>query len=87
MIIADLDYLDFKPEASAMYLYGSGAVAISKFLADAYGSSTYTGTVVNNLVISRPYGSFAISSVNVTAIASGSNTFASASASSIASVS
>lgn len=87
MIIADLDYLDFRPEASAMYLHGSGAVAISKFLADAYGSSTYTGTVVNNLVISRPSGSLAISSARVTSIASGSNnTFAIASASSIASV-
>ncbi|MEG4323246.1 MULTISPECIES: hypothetical protein [unclassified Microcoleus] len=86
MIISDLDYLDSMPETSAMYLNGSGAVAISGFLATASGMSAYTGTVLNNLVINRPSGSFAISSANVISIASGGTVFASASASSISSV-
>ncbi len=87
MILSDLDYLDSIPEMTVIYLNGSGALAISGFSAAAFGSSTYTGGVFNNLAISHPYSSLAVSSVSVTSIASGSNTFAIASASSIASVS
>ncbi len=87
MIVSDLDYLDSLPEITAIYLNGGGALAISGFSAAAFGSSTYTGGVFNNLAISRPSGSLAVSSARVTSIASGSNTFAIASASSIASVS
>jgi hypothetical protein len=87
MIISDLDYLDSLPEMTAIYLNGSGALAISGFSAAAFGSSTYTGGVFNNLAISGPYGSLAISSVRVISMASGSNAFVIASAYSIASVS
>ncbi|WP_139295140.1 hypothetical protein [Planktothrix tepida] len=72
---------------TAIYLDGSGALAISGFSAAAFGSSTYTGGVFNNLAITRPYGSLAVSYARVTSIASGSNTCAIASACSIASVS
>jgi hypothetical protein len=87
MRISDLDYLNSVPETSALDLNGGGAVAIVRFSADAYGSATYTGTVVNNLAVASPYGSLAKSYVRVTAIASGDNTFVRASASSISSVS
>lgn len=87
MIISDLDYLGSIPETSAIYLNGGDAIAISGFVASAYGSSTSTGTVLNNLVISRPSGSVASSSIKVTAIASGLNVFATASASSTSVVS
>lgn len=87
MIISDLDYLDSIPEITVMRLNGSGVLAISGLSAVAIGSSTYTGCIFNNLAISRPYGSLAVSSVRAISIASGSNTFACASASSIASFS
>jgi hypothetical protein len=85
MIISDLDYLEPIPKITAIDLNGSGALTISGFSAVAFGSSTYTGGVFNNLAISRLCGALALSSVTVISIASGTNTFASASASSIAS--
>ncbi|MGM3305983.1 hypothetical protein ACSQ6I_08380 [Anabaena sp. WFMT] len=85
MIISDLDYLDFIPETSTIGLNGGGAIAISRFSAAAFGSSTYTGTVINNLASYQPNGSVASSSIRVISIASGGNTSSSASASSLSS--
>jgi hypothetical protein len=86
-IISDIDYLDSLPETSAMYLNGSAAIAFSTFSAIASGSATYTYAALKNLALSIPAISVASSEVQVTAIASGGNIFASASAASRAAVS
>jgi len=87
MIIADLNYLDQASETTSVNLRGGrrSAVAISSFWAVAFGSSTYTGTTVINQAGVRPNGSFASSSVQVTALSSDGSVAASASSSSFAS--
>ena len=87
MRISDLDYLESLSETHAMQLNGGGASAISQFLAQTFGNSTNTNAIVRNLAISAPDdNSIAISFVKETSIASGGNTFASASTSSYSAV-
>lgn len=85
MIISDLDYLDL--ETASVTLSGGrrSAVAMSSFWAVAFGSSTYTGTTLSNQSGVYPNGSFASSSVQVTAISSNGSVAASASSFSFAS--
>ncbi|KAF3888905.1 MULTISPECIES: hypothetical protein [Nostocales] len=88
MIISDLEYLEQIPEISAVSLInGGGAIAISGFSALAYGQFTNTSSRVNNRTVTGDRNSFASSSVSVTSVASGSNTFSNSSASSSAYVS
>ncbi|WP_017651506.1 hypothetical protein [Fortiea contorta] len=86
MLILDIDYLDTLSEASTIHINGSGkAFAISNFWVVALGGSTYAGAVANNQAFTGSQGSFASSSVQAFAAASGGNVFVSAA--SVASVS
>jgi hypothetical protein len=82
MIISDLSCLDSLSGTDAMYLYGGDAIAISRFSANAFGTSTNTSTFLRNFVRSGSGVSVATSSVRVSSTASGQNASVSSSASS-----
>lgn len=68
MIISDIDYLDSISETSAMHVNGGGsALAISEFLAQAYGDSTSVISYIRNRAVSQPRKSSASSSALVAA--------------------
>jgi hypothetical protein len=71
MEIRDLDYLSLTNEVAVNGIEGGYSLALSRFSANAFGSSSLVTTSVDNRAITMPKFKFASSSVRVISAASG----------------